>query len=84
MNAAVHNEETHKFWLDQRRQTFLKPRVELRGQFEGMDDPETVVYELRVRACSLSYMRMVADGYCGRPWWSKSLRRMPTRTWSLW
>ncbi|KAI0329853.1 hypothetical protein GY45DRAFT_1324455 [Cubamyces sp. BRFM 1775] len=47
INAAVHNEETHKFWRDQRRQTFLKPRVELRGQFEGMDDPETVVYELR-------------------------------------
>ncbi|OSC96358.1 hypothetical protein PYCCODRAFT_1481973 [Trametes coccinea BRFM310] len=47
VNAAVHNEETHKFWRDQRRQTFLKPRVELRGQIEGMDDPETVVYELR-------------------------------------
>ncbi|KAI0648291.1 ubiquitin carboxyl-terminal hydrolase-domain-containing protein [Trametes meyenii] len=47
INAAVHNEEAHKFWRDQRRQTFLKPRVELRGQIEGMDDPETVVYELR-------------------------------------
>lgn len=47
VNAAVHNEETHRFWRDQRRQTFLKPRIELRGQVEGMDDPETVVYELR-------------------------------------
>ncbi|EIW60790.1 poly(A)-specific ribonuclease [Trametes versicolor FP-101664 SS1] len=47
VNAAVHNEDTHKFWRDQRRQTFLKPRVELRGQLENMDDPESVVYELR-------------------------------------
>ncbi|EJF62633.1 hypothetical protein DICSQDRAFT_154466 [Dichomitus squalens LYAD-421 SS1] len=47
INAAVHNEETHKFWRDQRKQTFLRPRIELRGQIEGMDDPETVVYELR-------------------------------------
>ena len=48
INAAVHSEETHKFWRDQRKQqTFLKPRIEMRGQIEGMDDPETVVYELR-------------------------------------
>ncbi|KAI0350212.1 hypothetical protein OH77DRAFT_1431210 [Trametes cingulata] len=47
LNAAVHNEDTHKFWRDQRRETFLKPRVELRGHIEGMDDPETVTYELR-------------------------------------
>ncbi|KAH9857626.1 ubiquitin carboxyl-terminal hydrolase-domain-containing protein [Lenzites betulinus] len=47
VNAAVHNEDTQKFWLDQRRQTFLKPTVELRGQVDGMDDPESVVYELR-------------------------------------
>ena len=25
----------------------LQPRIELRGQVEGIDDPETVVYELR-------------------------------------
>ncbi|KAI0781364.1 ubiquitin carboxyl-terminal hydrolase-domain-containing protein [Trametes elegans] len=47
VNAAVHGEETARFWRDQRRQTFLRPRVELRGKIEGMDDPETVVYELR-------------------------------------
>ncbi|KAI0637414.1 ubiquitin carboxyl-terminal hydrolase-domain-containing protein [Trametes polyzona] len=47
VNAAVHNEETHKFWLDQRKQTFLKSQVELRGHIDGMDDPESVVYELR-------------------------------------
>ena len=47
VNAAIHNEETHKFWRDQRRTTFLKPRIELRGHIDGMDDPETVVYELR-------------------------------------
>ncbi|TFK86247.1 hypothetical protein K466DRAFT_493169 [Polyporus arcularius HHB13444] len=47
VNAACHNEDTHKFWRDQRRTTFLKPRIELRGHIDGMDDPETVVYELR-------------------------------------
>ncbi|OBZ75634.1 PAB-dependent poly(A)-specific ribonuclease subunit PAN2 [Grifola frondosa] len=47
VNAAVFNEETHRFWRDQRRQTFLKPVIQLRGQLEGMDDPESVIYELR-------------------------------------
>ena len=47
VNAAVHGEETHRFWRDQRRQTFLRSRIELRGQLDGMDDPEAAVYELR-------------------------------------
>ncbi|GBE82668.1 ubiquitin carboxyl-terminal hydrolase-domain-containing protein [Sparassis latifolia] len=47
VNAGVFNEESHKFWLDTRHQTFLKPTIELSGQLDGMDDPESVVYELR-------------------------------------
>ena len=48
VNAACHSEETHKFWRDNRGQTFLKPTVDLHGQLEGVEDPEGVTYELRV------------------------------------
>ena len=47
VNAAVHSEDAHKFWRDQRKQTFLQSRVEIHGQVDGMDDPEAAVYELR-------------------------------------
>ncbi|KAI0933597.1 hypothetical protein AcW1_005383 [Taiwanofungus camphoratus] len=47
VNAAVFTEDIHSFWKDSRHKTFLKPRVELRGQIKGVDDPETVFYELR-------------------------------------
>ncbi|KAH9923924.1 exonuclease-domain-containing protein [Epithele typhae] len=47
VNAAAHEKEAHKFWRDSRRQTFLRPRVQIHGQIDGMDDPEAVVYELR-------------------------------------
>ena len=53
VNAAVHGEETHKFWRDQRKRTFLRPKIELRGQIEGLDDPETVVYELRAMVAQI-------------------------------
>ncbi|KAH9923912.1 ubiquitin carboxyl-terminal hydrolase-domain-containing protein [Epithele typhae] len=43
VNAAAHGEEAHKFWRDSRRQTFLRPRVQIHGQIDGMDDPEAVV-----------------------------------------
>lgn len=49
VNAACHSEEVHKLWRDNRSQMFLKPAVELHGQLEGMEDPEGVIYELRVR-----------------------------------
>ncbi|CCM05048.1 uncharacterized protein FIBRA_07250 [Fibroporia radiculosa] len=47
INAAVFNEETHKFWRDHRQQTFLRSTVEIHGQVEGVDDPDSVIYELR-------------------------------------
>lgn len=49
LNAAVFTEDTLKFWKDGRnQQTFLKSTIELRGQVNGIDDEETVLYELRV------------------------------------
>ena len=48
INASVYNEDSLKFWLDSRHQTFLKPRVEIRGEVDGVDDPKVVPYELRV------------------------------------
>lgn len=48
LNAAVFNEENLKFWIDGKRQTFLSGKVEMRGQVDGVDDTETVEYELKV------------------------------------
>ncbi|KAJ7168294.1 ubiquitin carboxyl-terminal hydrolase-domain-containing protein [Mycena crocata] len=47
VNASVYTPESLSYWLDNRNQTFLKPHIELHGQVEGIDDPESVVYELR-------------------------------------
>ncbi|KAJ6606431.1 ubiquitin carboxyl-terminal hydrolase-domain-containing protein [Mycena vulgaris] len=47
VNASVYTPESLSYWLDNRNQTFLKPQIELRGQVEGIDDPETAVYALR-------------------------------------
>lgn len=38
-----------KYWIDGKRQTFLQSHIELRGQVDGVDDDETVQYELKVR-----------------------------------
>lgn len=48
LNACVFSEDTHQYWRDGRRQTFLKPTLEMRGQINGRDESETVLYELRV------------------------------------
>lgn len=48
INANVNNEENYKFWVDSRGDTFLQPSIEIRGEIEGVDDAESVVYELRV------------------------------------
>jgi PAB-dependent poly(A)-specific ribonuclease subunit 2 len=49
VNAAAFTEDNLRYWKDTRsQQTFLKPTVELRGQVNGQDDPELVLYELRV------------------------------------
>ena len=37
VNTAVHDEETLRPWLDVRRQRFLTPQVELRGDLDGVD-----------------------------------------------
>ena len=47
LNANVHNEENLEYWLDNRKMTFLKPRVQLRGQTEVIDDFQSAIYEFR-------------------------------------
>ena len=48
MNTSVFNQENTKFWLDVKKRRFLTSSVSLHGQIDGVDDPESVVYELRV------------------------------------
>ncbi|KAI5119085.1 hypothetical protein M0805_004858 [Coniferiporia weirii] len=40
---------THRLWLDTRHRhgTFVRPRIEIRGQVDGVDEAEVVQYELR-------------------------------------
>ncbi|KAH7927078.1 PAB-dependent poly(A)-specific ribonuclease subunit PAN2 [Leucogyrophana mollusca] len=52
VNACVYNEENLRTWMDgsgraSGRGRFLEPQVELRGEVEGVDDPESIEYELR-------------------------------------
>ena len=49
VNTSVFNQENIKFWLDVKKRRFLTPSISLHGQIDGTDDPETAVYELRVR-----------------------------------
>lgn len=48
LNASVYNEESLNTWQDTRNETFLQPQISLHGQIEGVDDPEVVIYEIRV------------------------------------
>jgi hypothetical protein len=48
MNTSVFDQENIKFWIDAKKRRFLTSSVRLHGQIDGVDDPESVVYELRV------------------------------------
>lgn len=63
VNAGVFSEDMLKFWRDTRHQTFLKPTIEMRGFVNGEDDPETVVYELRVCLLSSSILLTVLKSF---------------------
>ena len=41
---------THRTWIDSRgrQEAFVKPFVNIRGQVDGIDENETIGYELRV------------------------------------
>ncbi|KAL4065261.1 PAB-dependent poly-A-specific ribonuclease subunit PAN2 [Scleroderma citrinum] len=54
INTVVYNDDNIKFWLDTRQETFLQPYVELHGEIEGADDPETAIYELRAMICQIT------------------------------
>lgn len=55
VNASVYNDDNLKYWMDTRTGRFLSPTVEVRGEIEGIDDAESVTYELRV--CVYAAMR---------------------------
>ena len=48
VNAGVYSAESLEIWLDARNETFLKPRVRIQGQVEGMNDQVVAEYQLRV------------------------------------
>ncbi|KAJ7789389.1 ubiquitin carboxyl-terminal hydrolase-domain-containing protein [Mycena olivaceomarginata] len=48
INASVYSAESLGYWLDNKNQRFLKPQIALHGQVEGVDDPESAVYSLRI------------------------------------
>lgn len=54
VNTSVFNQENIKFWLDAKKRRFLTQSISLHGQIDGVDDPETAVYELRVRVPSVT------------------------------
>lgn len=63
VNACVYTEDHLQYWLDTKNGRFLSPMVAIRpgtdvnqpgGIVEGVDDPNAVVYELRV-SIYLSY-----------------------------
>lgn len=49
INTLVYesNNQLHKYWIDGRQGPLLKPFIEIRGQVDGVDDADVVVYELR-------------------------------------
>jgi PAB-dependent poly(A)-specific ribonuclease subunit 2 len=54
VNASVYNEDNLRYWIDTRTERFLTSTVEVRGEVEGVDDAESVIYELRVCICNHS------------------------------
>jgi hypothetical protein len=51
INAGVYSDDIYKFWADSRGRTFLSPTIELKGEIDGVDDPDSIVYDLRVWDC---------------------------------
>jgi len=49
INASAYTDENLDFWVGNRNKTFLTPQVEIHGQIEGNDDPDSAIYKLRVR-----------------------------------
>ena len=54
VNASVYNEDNLRYWIDTRTERFLTSTVEVRGEVEGVDDAQSVTYELRVSICNHS------------------------------
>jgi PAB-dependent poly(A)-specific ribonuclease subunit 2 len=54
VNASVYNEDNLRYWIDTRTERFLTSTVEVRGEVEGVDDAESVIYELRAIVCQIT------------------------------
>ncbi|KJA18541.1 hypothetical protein HYPSUDRAFT_144864 [Hypholoma sublateritium FD-334 SS-4] len=54
VNASVHNDESFSFWQDGRNSNFIQPRISLRGQVGGIDDEESVAYDIRAMVAKIS------------------------------
>ena len=54
VNASVYNEDNMRCGMDTRIGRFLMSTVEVRGEAEGVDDVESVTYELRGCVCNHS------------------------------
>ena len=78
INASVYTPESFSYWRDNKNQTFLKPQIELHGQVEGVDDPEGIIYSLRVGFLEIRVFCWLTPR---SPWSSRSLPRRRTRTW---
>ena len=50
----MYNEDNIRCGMDMRTEMFLMSTVEVRGEVEGVDDVESVTYELRVCVCNHS------------------------------
>ncbi|KAI9568994.1 PAB-dependent poly-A-specific ribonuclease subunit PAN2 [Boletus coccyginus] len=53
INASVYNDDNLRYWMDTRTGRFLTPTVEVRGEVKGVEDVESVTYELRAIVCQI-------------------------------
>lgn len=53
VNASIYNNESLNIWREMRGSHFMTPQFPLRGQVNGMDDSEEILYQVRV--CYIIY-----------------------------
>jgi len=85
INTCVYNDEHMQYWLDNRHHRFLPSRVTIRpgtdinqpgGIVEGVDDPEAVVYEVRVRHHIIYFWTAYKGPYSQLSWRLKRNRHI--------
>lgn len=48
VNSAIYNEDILSYWRETRNPPFMQPQISLRGQANGVDDREQILYNVRV------------------------------------